>query len=278
MKSSNLSASIRAKLTNLAGKLDRDFNGLALEFAIERLIARLQSDPKLAKALIFKGGFVMLKSYGSNRTTVDLDTSIHALSLEEAEKSARSVIEREYSDGVWMGAIEAQAMDHQTEYAGLRLTIRFSIGVPKVDSKRLGKLVLDIGVADAITPGPTTAQFQPILGGESISWKVYPAETIVAEKLHALISHGSINSRFKDIFDLAILLPKCDDVTLLNKAIDRTFTHRSTERPISIQKYWQNLDKSALKRAVGAVFVNSGSVPDFEDLDKQLTDLLKILG
>lgn len=78
------SESIKAKLTSLALKLDRDFFGLSLEFAIERLVARLQADTKLAKHVIFKGGFVMLKCYGSNRTTIDLDTSVQGIAIEEA--------------------------------------------------------------------------------------------------------------------------------------------------------------------------------------------------
>ncbi len=277
MKASVRPESVRAKLVRLANHLDREFNALALEFAIERLVVRLQSDSKLATHLIFKGGFVMLKAYGSSRTTVDLDTSIHSLSLEEAEKRARDVIEGDFADGLWMGGIESQTLDHQTEYAGLRLIIRFSIGKPKIEVKRLGRLILDIGVADAITPGPKDAQIQPMLGGEPIGWRVYPVETIVAEKIHALVSHGSLNSRLKDIYDLTILLPRCENVTLLKKAIDKTFKHRSTDRPTSFVEFWKTLDKSVLKRATGAVVLSSGSNPDFEALDSDLFKSLKIL-
>jgi hypothetical protein len=78
-KKSTSSASIKQKLVFLSQEMDRDFNGLALEFAIERLVVRLQSSPKLSKHLIFKGGFVMLKTYGSNRSTIDLDTSLQNL-------------------------------------------------------------------------------------------------------------------------------------------------------------------------------------------------------
>ena len=49
-----------------------------------------------------------------------------------------------------------------------------------------------------------------VLSGEELNWSVYPIETIIAEKLHALVSHGDQNSRSKDVHDLAVFLPKAD--------------------------------------------------------------------
>ncbi|MBI3901121.1 MAG: nucleotidyl transferase AbiEii/AbiGii toxin family protein, partial [Chlamydiia bacterium] len=43
--------------------------------------------------------------------------------------------------------------------------------------------------------------------GEDLSWSIYPIETIIAEKLHALINRGHLNSRSKDVFDLVAFLP-----------------------------------------------------------------------
>ena len=266
--------SIKAKLVALSGRLDRDFNALAVEFAIERLVTRLQADVVLSKHLVFKGGFVLLKAYGSNRATIDLDASIQKISIEDAESKAKAVITQEWQDGLWMGSIVVEDLRHQTEYAGRRLTIRFSFGKPKAEASRLGKLILDIGVADKITPGPVNSEMQTLLGEEPVSWKIYPVETIVAEKLHALVAHGSQNSRVKDIYDLVVLLPKCENLTILMHAIDRTFQHRSTEVPLSFRDYWRNLDKTILRRSSGAVYAATGSIPKFGELDKQLKALL----
>ena len=66
-----------------------------------------------------------------------------------------------------------------------------------------------------VNPAPQEAITQALFQkNEEISWSVYPIETICAEKLHALISHGDLNSRSKDIHDLAIFLPKADGKTL----------------------------------------------------------------
>ncbi len=265
---------IKQKLVILSHQMDRDFNGLALEFAIERLVVRLQSSPKLSKHLIFKGGFVMLKTYGSNRSTIDLDTSLQILSIEEAETLARQIILTDHQDGLWMGHIESQILDHQTEYAGLRLIIRFSFGEPAIDFTRLGKIILDIGVADSLTPGPVDADLPQLLSKELISWRVYSVETIVAEKLHALVSLGSQNSRVKDIYDLSLLIPMCTDLKLLRNAIEKTFKHRSTEIPASFSDYWKKLNKSTLKRSMGAVNLANGELPTFEVLSSELQDCL----
>lgn len=272
-------AQISSRLIALARSSDRDFHGLSIEFAIERLIARLTRDAKLAKHLIFKGGYVMLKAYDSQRATIDLDTSVQGISVQDAETRASKTIEGLKDDGIWMGGIQSQELEHQTKYSGRRLTIRFSFGLPKVEVQRLGKILLDIGVGDVITPNPIADELTPILGGEAISWSIYPIETIIAEKLHALVDHGAGNSRAKDIYDLTVLLKKVVQISTLRQAIKSTFAHRSTHLPDSLPEYWENLDKTMLKRAVGAVVLSSGRPINFSELDLELSSLLReVLG
>jgi hypothetical protein len=62
----------------------------------------------------------------------------------------------------------------------------------------------DLGVGDPITPGPKSITTKPFISpNEGLSWSVYPFETIIAEKLHALIAHEDANSRSKDVHDPA---------------------------------------------------------------------------
>lgn len=268
-------AQINSRLLALARTLNRDFHGLSIEFAIERLISRLIIDIKLSKHLIFKGGYVMLKAYASSRATIDLDTSIQGIGIEEAEARAIKMIDGLKDDGLWMGSIVSEDLEHQTKYSGRRLTVRFAFGTPKVNAQRLGKIILDIGVGDVITPKPVADDLKPLLGGELISWSIYPIETIIAEKLHALISHGSANSRAKDIYDLTVLLKKVDQKTTLRKAINLTFKHRSTPMPDSFSDYWIALDKTMLRRASGAILLSSGESVNFSELESELASLLK---
>lgn len=64
------------------------------------------------------------------------------------------------------------------------------------------RLQIDIGIGDVITPAPIVKALPAILPDFAPpSVKVYPPETIVAEKLHALVKLGIANSRMKDYAD-----------------------------------------------------------------------------
>ena len=48
-------------------------NEIRIILSLERIVARLSHDPILDKHLIYKGGFVLIKTLGSSRFTRDLD-------------------------------------------------------------------------------------------------------------------------------------------------------------------------------------------------------------
>lgn len=62
--------------------------------------------------------------------------------------------------------------------------------------------------------------------------RAYPRETVVAEKLEAIVKLGMVNSRMKDYFDLLALLKeqRTDEGDLVN-AIAATFARRGTPIP-----------------------------------------------
>jgi hypothetical protein len=60
----------------------------------------------------------------------------------------------------------------------------------------------------------------------------YPPESVVAEKLQALVFLGSVNSRMKDFYDLWILAEQFEfDSRTLQQAIINTFQRRNTVLP-----------------------------------------------
>lgn len=62
--------------------------------------------------------------------------------------------------------------------------------------------------------------------------RVYPPETVVAEKYEALVRLGVINSRVKDFYDLWTLASeRAFTGTILATAISATFTRRDTPLP-----------------------------------------------
>jgi len=64
---------------------------------------------------------------------------------------------------------------------------------------------------------------------------VYPRETVVAEKLDAIVQLGTANSRMKDFYDLFVLARGFDfDGALLVRAIRATFERRKTPLPAEL--------------------------------------------
>jgi hypothetical protein len=71
-------------------------------------------------------------------------------------------------------------------------------------------------------------QPRPVLRG-------YPPETVVAEKTHALVRLGTLNSRMKDFYDLWLITRLFDfDGQALSGALTSTLAHRETPVPTEI--------------------------------------------
>ncbi|MBK7844185.1 MAG: nucleotidyl transferase AbiEii/AbiGii toxin family protein [Bdellovibrionales bacterium] len=201
--------SIRQKIIDLGKKTDVDPRDLETLFMIERLVARLVTDKKLASRLVFKGGFVGIKIYESPRYTVDLDALLVKADIESTLELVKANAEKDLNDGVWFRFENQINLATQGEYGGIRHSYRAGIGEVLKNLKKAQVIHFDLGIGDPITPGPLQKQTPSLLtGNDEISWAVYPIETICAEKLHALISHGDQNSRSKDVHDLAIFYPR----------------------------------------------------------------------
>lgn len=249
--------SVRAKLKSLASKMKIKYSHLETVFLIERLVARLIADKKLSQNLVFKGGFVGLKVYQSPRYTIDLDALLIKSNIEQTLDLVKQQAQSDMDDGVWFRFESQMDLATQGEYGGIRHTYRAGIGELLKDIKRAQIINFDLGIGDPITPGPQPKKTPSLFSGsEDISWSVYPIETICAEKLHALISHGDENSRSKDVHDLAIFLPKADPKTL-KKAIKNCFAFRDTEVPKSFLEEIKRLNTARLevgwKSAVASV-------------------------
>ncbi len=83
-----------------------------------------------------------------------------------------------------------------------------------------------------MTPGTIDVDFPTLLPMTSPKLRAYPKETVVAEKLQAMVFLGLANSRMKDVFDVWLLAMNFDFSGLvLARAIKATFDRRKTELP-----------------------------------------------
>jgi predicted nucleotidyltransferase component of viral defense system len=100
------------------------------------------------------------------------------------------------------------------------------------DENRVTRDADILGFGDAsIAPG-LTIEYPTLLDMPAISIRAYPPASVVAEKFHAIVTLGLVNSRMKDYYDLwAILNSQTIDENELADAIAATFSRRETEIP-----------------------------------------------
>ena len=119
--------------------------------------------------------------------------------------------------------IVAEPIRDGSEYHGLRLKLRAHLGGSSIP------LQVDVGFGNAIVPGPEETEYRTILGDPSPRVLAYPRESVVAEKLHAIVVLGERNSRTKDFYDLyAIAGGFSFERSTLARAARATFERRAT--------------------------------------------------
>lgn len=134
-------------------------------------------------------------------------------------------------DGVQfvLGALVVGPIREDQEYGGVRIELRARVMKAQV------RLQVDVSFGDAITPEAGVIQFPPLLDFPAPRMRAYPRETVVAEKLEAMVKLGMANSRMKDFYDVAVLAREFDfDGMMLTNAIRATLDRRKTPLPTSI--------------------------------------------
>lgn len=243
--------------------------------ALERAIARLERHQELAEHLVFKGGLVLFKIFDSERFTRDADALAVAIDKARLEKLARQALESDLDDGLWFGDIHVDELDEQGQYGSYRFDCAFQIGEPDMNKlHKLSRIHVDVGFSDKIPVTPPSEIMPSILGHENpVSWKVYSSEYIFAEKLETMYDRGSVNSRAKDIYDLAYLIQLCPDKGKLIDAIRKTFMNRNTPLPASFVSKAEKFEKAILKAAWPGIRV-LGHKAEFEETWAKLMEFL----
>lgn len=276
MTTKALGTSVTQKLLALQKKIGVPYANLATVFLIERLLARLLADERLHKSLVFKGGFVSLKVYESNRYTVDLDALLMKSNIEKTLEQTKAAAETDLNDGVWFHYENQIDLETQGEYGGVRQVYRAGIGPKLKNIKKAQVINFDVGIGDPVTPGPLKATTPALISKEELSWSIYPIETMIAEKIHALISLGKLNSRSKDVYDLTVFLPKAHAKTLAS-ALKNSFAYRKTALPDGIADALSELDTKALERGWKSALGSIQDAPEFRQSFELVVTLIRKL-
>ncbi|MBX3180302.1 MAG: nucleotidyl transferase AbiEii/AbiGii toxin family protein [Candidatus Hydrogenedentes bacterium] len=264
----NMPASIRERLRNLARPDGSDFNLLLAAFATERFLYRL-SQSKHAELFVLKGARLFaLWSHKPHRPTRDLDLlGFGEPSPEALGKVIRDICRMEViPDGLIFDeqSIHVEEIRVEHEYNGQRIRL-----VAHLQNARI-PLQIDIGFGDAITPEPQQAEYTALLSSLPAPYiRVYPRETVIAEKLQAMVSLDVLNTRMKDFYDLCVLAREFDfDGPTLCQAIHATFERRKTDLPKEIPAcLWETFPKRTDKRDLWAAFLQRAGLPDNREND-----------
>lgn len=228
----NVSASVRARLMDLARRRGDDFQLVLLRYANERLLYRLATS-RHASRFVLKGAALFTLWTGKpHRATRDIDLlGFGAPGVDHVREVFAEVLALDVvDDGVQFDAASMSVglIREDEVYGGVRIELVAHLTNAQV------RLQVDVGFGDAITPEANVVEFPPLLEFPAPRLQAYPRETVVAEKLEAMVKLGIANSRMKDFYDIAVLARDYDfDGELLARAIRATFERRQTPFPTS---------------------------------------------
>lgn len=224
----NMGASVRQRLLNYAKANSRPFAEVLQYYAMERFLYRLSVSPHV-EAFTLKGALLLTAWQAPiSRPTMDIDllgrtdNAVDTIIALMREISQLAVVD----DGIVFdpASFTGEAIREDADYAGVRTAF-----IGRVDSA-LVHMQIDIGFGDVMTPGPETLTYPTILDFPAPALSGYSRETVVAEKLQALVQLRTLNTRMKDYFDLWLLTRQPElNKEVLRTAIKRTFANRGTE-------------------------------------------------
>ncbi|MEJ6780979.1 nucleotidyl transferase AbiEii/AbiGii toxin family protein [Aminobacter sp. Piv2-1] len=229
----NLSASVLARLRNVAREKRTDYQLFLRRYAIERLLYRLSISPHRDQ-FILKGAMLFAAWLDDPfRPTQDLDLLGFGDPAVTAIKTVFDAIcqAQVEDDGLVLDTdgLNVESIREDQQYGGVRVKTTAYLGRTRIPVQ------VDIGFGDAVTPAAQVLEFPSLLSTEGPRLRAYPRETVVAEKLQAIVALGQANSRMKDFYDLLALSRLfAFEGGSLAQAIRATFERRGTPLPTDI--------------------------------------------
>jgi predicted nucleotidyltransferase component of viral defense system len=204
-----------------------DFQLVLTRFVLERFLYRLGCS-QFREQFILKGAMLFpLWGNTPHRATRDIDL------LGFGESAVTRLVQifqavcltRVEEDGVifLQESVGGMEIREDQEYDGVRITLEARLGVARIPVQ------VDIGFGDEVIPSADFAEYPAALDFPAPFIRVYPRETVIAEKFQAMIYLGMANSRMKDFYDLWIMGRTFSfEGRTLTKAIGATFLRRRT--------------------------------------------------
>lgn len=228
----DIGASVRQRLLNLAHARGQPMDLLLTRYALERLLHRLSLSPHRER-FVLKGAMLLVTWFDEpHRATRDVDLLGFGDAAEDTLLTTfREIMSIEAEDGINFDLknLRIDAIREELEYGGSRLRTTAALAGARIP------ITVDIGFGDAIAPGAQDVNLPVLLDMPSPHLRAYPPETVIAEKVHAMVALGRANSRMKDYYDVWMLTSTVAlDEQRLRQAIEATFKRRTTILPGSV--------------------------------------------
>jgi predicted nucleotidyltransferase component of viral defense system len=196
-------------------------------YMLERLLERI-SLSKYSHNLILKGGFLIAAILGlATRATMDMDITVRGKPVDErnVETMFGEIIDVAVDDDVTFEMKGIGKIRKGDEYGGYKVAMTGNYQMMAVPLK------LDITTGDKITPSEIEYEYKMMFEDRNIPVLAYSLETVLAEKLEAIMSRGDQTTRLRDYYDVYILqkLQHTNiDAGRLRDAIEATSGNRDT--------------------------------------------------
>ncbi len=267
---------IRTDLLNLSRQRGEDYQAVLQRYALERLLYRL-SCSEYSDRFVLKGAMLFsLWSEEAFRATKDVDFLGYGSSDSKLlTKTFQDICDlKVQDDGLWFqrDTVRVDETRKDQHYDGVRVKLLVRLGTARISVQA------DVGFGDVITPGIESVDYPVLLDHPSPKLRVYPKETVIAEKLQAMVHLGEANSRMKDFYDLWVMARIFDfSGELLSEAICATFERRNTELPgdlpIALSPGFFEDDR---RIAMWQAFFQRSDLNEVEPLFGEVGDLLRL--
>lgn len=192
---------LKGAIRNIATKRNLKPQEVLQMFLFERILDRL-STSKHRDNFILKGGLLISSMIGiGERTTMDMDTTVRGLPMEEDTlvRIVQEIIAIDVGDGIQFVYEGIAPIREDDEYHNFRIHLSAKYG--KINSP----MKIDVTTGDAITPAAVRYEYPLIFEDRSVPVMAYTLETVLAEKYETIIRRNIGTTRARDFYDLHTL-------------------------------------------------------------------------
>ena len=219
-------AKLKAAIKKIACESGVTAQGVLQKYVLERFLCRLAKSDYRTN-FILKGGFLTSSLVGvAKRTTMDIDATATGFSVDPStlKEALLSICSENLQDGFTFLLDRIEDIREKDSYPGLRAYMMASFAPMTVP------FYVDVTVGDAITPKPVLQLFWSMFDDGDYELLSYNLETLLAEKLDAVLSRGVLNTRSRDFYDIDLLwnrYKKNIDKNVLESALRNTMASRN---------------------------------------------------